>query len=62
MDIFSLAGFAHEADTPDLAFERPEARADLDVKLGEQPFANSGFIDTGRDGDGVELPELMAFL
>src|SRR5262245_22937900 len=62
LDVLALAGFAHQADAPDLAFERAEASADFDVELLQKPLADSRFVDTRGDGDGIELPKLVAFL
>ena len=60
--MFAFAGFTHQSDAPDLAFQWAETRAHFDVEVTEEAFSDRRFIDAGGDGDGVELPNLMAFL
>src|SRR4029079_9937372 len=51
---------AHQADTPDLAGERAEAGANLDVERVEERAAYGGFIHTSRHAYGVERPQALA--
>src|SRR5262249_24781574 len=51
---------AHQADAPDLAGQRSQARADLDVEFVEQMFPHTGFVDAVGNAHGVERPEALA--
>src|SRR5262249_43935125 len=52
---------AHQADAPDLAGERAEAGADLDVVLVEQMLAHRGFVDAVGHAHRVQRPQALAF-
>src|SRR5262245_59978034 len=52
---------AHQADAPDLTLEIAQAAADLDAEIRQQFLAHAQVIDSGRNADGIELGQLMAF-
>ena len=63
MKTFSLpAAVAHQADPPDLAFERAEAGADFDAEALEQRLADRRVVDALGNPHGVELRQLVARL
>src|SRR5262245_17529504 len=56
-----LGARAHQADAPDLAGERAEAGADLDVVLVEQVRAHCRLVDAVGHAHRVQRPEALAF-
>ena len=50
-----LARVAHQAEAPDLAGERPQARADLEVEFFEQRLAHLRFPSTHRLRDAYRV-------
>ena len=60
-DVGWAAAVAHQADSPDFAFERTQAGADFDAEALEQSFADGRIVDTIRNPHGVELRQLVTF-
>jgi len=68
--MFDARAFAHEADAPDLARERTQARPDLDAVIQKQRAAHFGVIRTANEPSqtlqnhdtGAETPRISAGL
>src|SRR5688572_12687044 len=61
-DVVGPAAVAHQAEAPDLALERAEARADLQAELGEQRAPHLLLVDALGAKHGVHLRQLGLLL
>src|SRR4029453_14731437 len=61
-DVGFGARLAHQSDAPDLALQRTQPAADLELKLVQQGLAYAGVIDAVGDAHRVERPQPVALL
>ena len=54
LDILRPRAVAHQADAPDLAFERPQPGADLDIEIVIKPLAHFAVIDAFGNFDRID--------